>query len=241
MGKGIFTSPRATVHECITSTRRGKWRGKITIKKRGDAHLQSLSPRMQTVGATPAPLEKEHMREKEWARWCAAGVACSSQRRSFARAEQPDAERLALADDAHLTLVLAHILAITSLASPTETGPAPSATAADWKGGDDGAPRAKSTGRIVPHQLAARGPLAGFGRCSSGELEIEGRWRRPGEKTREQRRWRGEQRGRVDLGAVEASPTRWPMDRASPAGSLPLPVGITSIWRGGGGVHGPLA
>jgi hypothetical protein len=88
-------------------------------------------------------------------------IACSSQRRSFARAEQPDAERLdamdrmlrrlALVDDAHLELVLARILA-----SPAKTGPVPSATAANQKGEeDDEAPCAKSTGSIVPHQLAA--------------------------------------------------------------------------------------
>jgi hypothetical protein len=87
IGKSIFASPEATVHEGIASKRWSKPHGKIAIKERGYAHLQSLSPRIQTTSAAPAPLE-EHGREKEeGSRQCVASIARSSQRRSFARVE----------------------------------------------------------------------------------------------------------------------------------------------------------
>jgi hypothetical protein len=54
MGKSIFSSPGATIHEGITSNRRGETQGIFVIEERGDAHLQSLCPRMQTTGAAPA-------------------------------------------------------------------------------------------------------------------------------------------------------------------------------------------
>jgi hypothetical protein len=54
IGKSIFASPDATIHEGITSNRRGKAHDIFAIEERGDAHLQSLSPRMQTTGAGPA-------------------------------------------------------------------------------------------------------------------------------------------------------------------------------------------
>jgi hypothetical protein len=116
-------------------------------------------------------------------------VACSSQRRSFARAEQPDAERLdamdrmlrrlALVDDAHLELVLARILA-----SPAKTGPVPSALLPTRRGRKTTkllAPNRQAASSLIssPHEGLPPDPVAAAVRSSKSRGDGGGRARRP--------------------------------------------------------------